>query len=87
MDYRIISNRKRGFLKAFHENGGFEIGDVFPFSVNTWLSFRTEKEAQEYLIRVKTDCIEQGERWGDWLEKALVFVKTLKYEEFRGINE
>ena len=80
MTFRITSTRKNGYLSGFYSNGGFEIGDVFAFSKNTWIKFETEKEAQDYILRIKKECFEQEDRWGNWLDEALNFWKTLKYE-------
>ena len=81
--YRIISTRKNNsFLTGFYSNGGFEIGNVFAFSKNDWFCFPTEVEAQEFILRIKKECFEQSKRWGNWLDKALKFWKTLKvYKE------
>jgi hypothetical protein len=79
--YRII-NQRGTYLSAFHSNGGWEIGDVFPCSSNSWLTFETEKEVQDYLLRLKIESLEEADRWGGWLDKALKFVKSLGYEAY-----
>lgn len=68
----------RGRLTGFHFNGGWKIGDVFACSKNSWISFETEQKAQEYLLNMKKLCLEQEKRWGNWLDIALKFWKTLK---------
>ena len=79
MKYRIV-NKRGTYLEGFFSNGGWEIGDVFACSKHAWISFNSEKEAQDYLLKLKTECLAQADRWGDWLDKALKFVKTLTYE-------
>ena len=80
--YKITSTRKNNsFLTGFYSNGGFEINDVFAFSKNSWINFQSEKEAQNYILRIKKECLEQTERWGDWVDEALKFWKTLKVYE------
>ena len=75
--FRITHNQKIGYLTAFHSNGGFEIGDVFPFSTRSWLAFKTENEAKDELQNIIDDCKKQSKRWEDWTEKALKFAKGL----------
>jgi len=83
MRYRI-TNKRGTYLSGFHSNGGWQIGDVFPCSKYSWISFKTEKEVQEYLLRLRDECMSQADRWGAWLDEALKFVKTLKYEAIEG---
>ncbi len=79
ISYKITHPRKSGYLSAFHANGGWQIGDVFPFSKYLWLSFATEEKAQEYIARIIRDCNQQEKRWGDWTKKALHFASKLSY--------
>jgi len=79
MKYVIINKNGRK-LDGFHSNGGWSIGDVFPCSNSSYIVFEKEKEVQEYLIYMQKKCIEQSDRWGDWLDVALKFVKKLEYK-------
>jgi len=76
MSYKII-NKRGTFLSGFHSNGGWEISDVFPCSSLSAITFKTEKEAQKYLLSMREELIKQQDRWGDWLDTALKFWKTL----------
>ena len=79
MSYVITHPSRQGFLNSFHSNGGWEIGDVFPFSNRCWSCFETEKEAQNKILNIIKDCEKQRERWGDWTDIALKFAKKLNY--------
>ena len=81
MSYRIV-NKSGAFLSAFHFNGGWEIGSVFPCSKYNWITFASEEEVQSYILYLVYKSKEQRERWGDWTNKALKFIKTLKYEDY-----
>lgn len=81
MDRYIIVNKQGRRLTGFYSNGGFEIKDVFAFSSRNWIVFNSEKEVQDKLLNMLDDCKKQEDRWGDWLDKALKFVKELKYEK------
>lgn len=73
-----ITNKAGRRLSAFHSNGGWSIRDVFPCSFANWFSFKTEKEAEDYLKYMTKDAEKQKKRWGDWADIALKFIKTLK---------
>jgi len=77
MTYKII-NKARKRLSAFHSNGGWEIGDVFPCSINCWIPFKTKEEAEDYLKYMLKESEDQRDRWGDWTDVAIKFIKTLK---------
>jgi hypothetical protein len=79
MRYRI-KNKRGTYLCGFYSNGGFEIRDVFACSKHSWLSFETEQDVQNYILKLKDECMAQSDRWGKWLDKALIFIKTLTYE-------
>jgi hypothetical protein len=81
MSYVITHKKRNGYLNSFHSNGGWEIGDVFPFSTKTWSCFKTEKEAQDKILDIIEDCKKQQERWGDWTDIALEFAKNLEYKK------
>lgn len=80
MSYKIV-NQRGVPLDGFFSNGGWEIRDVFAFSSRSWISFETEKAAQQYLLSMRPELIRQADRWGNWLEVALKFWKTLKVSE------
>ena len=77
--YRI-RNKSGNYLTGFYPNGGWKIKDVFACSRKSWFNFQTMDEAIEYLQSMKKRCIEQSERWGDWLDVALKYVKSLDIE-------
>ena len=77
MSYRIVNKNNR-YLSAFHFNGGWEIKDVFPCSKYSWIIFDNKKNAEDYLSYMLETCIKQKERWGEWLNTALQFLKTLR---------
>ena len=77
MRYRI-ANKSNRYLYAFHFNGGWSMKDVFPCSINSWICFNSEEEAKEYLKRMENSCHEQKERWGEWYDKAISYVKKFK---------
>ena len=81
MKYVITSSRRKGYLTGFYPNGGWNIGDVFAFSTKNYIFFSEEKETQEYIIDMKEICLQQTNRWGQWLNKALIFWKTISYKE------
>ena len=73
-----ITNQKGSYLFGFYPNGGFEIKDVFHFSRINKLTFDSKKDAETYLDYVRSSCVEQKERWGEWLDVALKVVDNLK---------
>ena len=74
-----LTNRAGRFLGGFHPNGGFEIKDVFPCCTSgAFISFDTIQEASIFVWRMEKICIEQKDRWKDWLPKAMKFIKTLR---------
>lgn len=75
-----IVNRRRAPLTAFHQNGGWEIRDVFPCSHNNYIVFDGINEANEYIEYILEKCKEQRPRWGDWTDKALKFANSLRIE-------
>jgi uncharacterized protein (DUF2344 family) len=86
MRYVISSTKRNGYLNGFYSNGGFTIGDVFAFSNKSYTFFSSEIEAQEYLIYIKCECMNQSDRWGEWLDKALSFTKSLYYRPLEVIK-
>lgn len=84
MRYVITSNKRNGYLTGFYDNGGWTIKDVFAFSSMSYYTFESEQETQEFIIGIKERCIKQADRWGDWLDKALIFWKTLNYKQIEG---
>lgn len=81
MRYAITSTQRKVYLSGFYPNGGWKLGDVFAFRKNDWYTFGSEQEAQEFILYMKESCLNQQDRWGDWLDKALTFWKTLGYKE------
>jgi len=81
MEYRI-TNKRGTFLSAFHSNGGWKLGDVFPCSKYSWFTFKTKEEANNYILRIIKECKDQRKRWGDWTETAIKFAKSLKYQAY-----
>jgi len=77
MGYVIKHKKRNGFLNSYHGNGGWGLGDVFPFSNRCWTSFKDEKEAIEYIDYIKENSLKQAERWGDWSKTAQTFIKGL----------
>lgn len=77
MDYKIINKAGRA-LSGFHSNGGWSIRDVFPCSHFVWINFKTQKDGEDYLKRMLKEAEAQRERWGDWTEKAIKFINTLR---------
>ena len=77
MNYVILHKKRSGFLNSYHGNGGFELKDVFPFSITCWTSFKSRKEATDYLDYIKRDSLKQAKRWGNWSEIAQTFIKGL----------
>lgn len=79
MDKRyVIVNRNNRPLDGFYSNGGWEIRDVFAFSLIRYMTFPTREEAENHLLYMRSECMAQKDRWGSWLEKALTFLKTLR---------
>ena len=78
MDKYVIVNSRNRPLNAFHSNGGWEIGDVFPCSTRCYMFFETQEEAENKINYIINKCEEQRERWGDWTDKALKFAHSLK---------
>jgi len=81
MSYRIV-NKNGAYLSAFHPNGGWQIGDVFPCSKRSWLTFESKNKVRSYFLYLVYTSEEQRKRWGDWTDKALKFIKTLRYEDY-----
>jgi len=77
MNIYRIANKRGTFLTAFHSNGGFEIADVFPCSQFSWVVFPSHSECEIYIAEMEKICEEQRDRWGEWTDKALAFVRTL----------
>ena len=81
MSYVITHSSRPGLLTGFNSNGGWKIEDVFCFSKLSWITFKTEKEAQNKITFIIKDCEQQRERWGDWTDIALKFAKKLNYSK------
>lgn len=72
-----IYNKAGRTLAGFHSNGGWKIGEVFPCSNNMATIFNTKAEAEQYITYMLEKSQEQAGRWGEWLEVATKFIKTL----------
>lgn len=83
MKYRIEKGNSGKYLYGFFPNGGWRIGDVFSLKKNGNIFFETEKEAQEYLLRMEKTLDEQYERWGsEWHGVAKRFYKSLLVKSY-----
>lgn len=77
MDYLII-NKNKTPLSATHFGGGWNLREDFPCSNNLYIVFKTEESAKEKLEKMLKTAEEQRERWGDYTDEAIGFIKTLR---------
>jgi len=81
MEYSITHSKRQGFLTAFHFGGGWNIGEVFPFSSNSRIVFHSEQEVKDKIAYIIKTCKEQTDRWGEWSVEALAFANKLSYKQ------
>jgi len=82
----VIRNKGGRYLTGFYPNGGWELKSVFVFSRRSWYSFDTMSKARSFITQMIKECEKQKDRWGDWTEKALKYIRTFRVESGQVIH-